>query len=56
LFRSSCEGGTGETIFSIQQRVEDAGFTDVMVIPMGGDNVFLHCRNHGDMMLLIILA
>jgi len=39
-----------ETILSVQQRVEDAGFTNVEVTPMGGDKVFLRCRNNEDIM------
>ena len=39
---------TGETILSIQHRVEDAGFVDLEVISMGGDKVFLRCRSNDD--------
>ena len=38
----------GETILSIQQRVEDAGFVNVDVISMGGDRFFLRCRSDND--------
>jgi len=42
--------GAEETIESVQHRVEDAGFSNVEVIPMGGDKVFLRCRNNDDIM------
>ena len=38
----------GETILSIQQRVDDVGFNNVEVISMGGDKVFLRSRNNED--------
>jgi hypothetical protein len=34
---------SGDSSLSLQQRVEDAGFTSVVVTPMGSDRVFLHC-------------
>ena len=39
-----------ETMLSVQQRVEDAGFSNVEVISMGGDMFLLHCRNNEDIM------
>ena len=39
-----------ETILAIQNRVEDAGFDDVEVIPMGGDKVFLRCHSNDDVL------
>jgi hypothetical protein len=33
--------GAAETILSVQHRVNDAGFQNVEVVPMGGDKVFL---------------
>jgi hypothetical protein len=47
---------TGETLLSIQQRVEDAGFDTVEVIPMGGDRAFLHCRDNGNILQVFIDA
>ena len=44
---------TGESMLSIQQRVEDVGFTSVMVTPMGGDRVFLHCSHDVDVWKVI---
>jgi len=38
----------GDSALSWQQRVEDAGFQHVVVIPLGGDRVFLHCSDGGD--------
>jgi len=35
-------------MLSIQQRVEDAGFTNVVVTPTVTDRVFLHCSNQED--------
>jgi len=32
----------GEAIPMIQSRIEDAGFSDIDVIPFGGDGVFIH--------------
>ena len=32
----------GEAILVIQNRVEDAGFRDVGIIPLGADKVFIH--------------
>jgi len=39
---------TGDSTISIQQRVEDAWFTSVVVTPMGSDRVFLHCTRGDD--------
>jgi hypothetical protein len=33
----------GDTVLSFQQRIIDAGFSNVMVTPLGGDRVFLSC-------------
>jgi len=44
---------TGESMLSIQQRVEDAGFTSVVVNLMGGDRVFLHCSHDVDVWKVI---
>jgi hypothetical protein len=32
----------GESIALIQNRVEDAGFKDIDIIPLGADKVFIH--------------
>jgi len=42
--------GADESFLSIQNRVQDAGFSNVEVIPMGGDRVFMRCRNNDDIM------
>lgn len=34
---------SGDSSLSLQQRVEDAGFVNVVVTPLGSDRVFLHC-------------
>lgn len=39
---------SGDSSLSLQQRVEDAGFTNVVVTPMGGDRVFLYCTGGED--------
>lgn len=39
---------SGDSSLSIQQRVEDAGFTNIVVTPMGSDKVFLHCLDGED--------
>jgi hypothetical protein len=38
----------GNSALDIQQRVEDAGFSGVVVTPLGGDRVFLHCNDGED--------
>ena len=38
----------GESALSLQQRVKDAGFPNVVVIPLGGDWVFLNCFDGED--------
>lgn len=38
----------GNSAVAMQQRVDDAGFPHVVVTPMGGDKVFLHCSDGGD--------
>jgi len=44
---------SGDSTLSPQQRVEDAGFDNVVVTPMGSDKVFLHCSRGGDMWQVI---
>jgi len=39
---------SGDSSLSIQQRVVDAGFDNVVVTPMGSDQVFLHCVGEED--------
>lgn len=39
---------SGDSTLSLQQRVEDAGFLNVVVTPMGSDRVFIHCLNGDD--------
>lgn len=39
---------SGDSTLSLQQRVEDAGFVNVVVTPMGSDRVFIHCLNGED--------
>jgi len=41
---------TKETLWSVQERVEDVGFRNVEVIPMGGEKVFLRSRIEDDIM------
>jgi len=36
---------SGDSALDIQQRVVDAGFSGVVVTPLGGDKVFLHCQD-----------
>lgn len=36
---------TCDSLLSIQERVKDVGFTNVVVTPMGSDKVILHCLN-----------
>ncbi|CAG9768404.1 unnamed protein product [Ceutorhynchus assimilis] len=38
----------GDSALDLQQRVEDAGFPNVVVTPMGGDRVFLNCSGDED--------
>ena len=38
----------GDSALVLQQRVEDAGFHQGIVTPMGGDRVFLHCDGGDD--------
>jgi len=38
----------GDSTLALQQRVEDAGFQYVVVTPMGGERVFLHCTDGED--------
>jgi hypothetical protein len=44
--------GLGESILSTQQRVEEVGYSNVEVISMGGDKVFLRSRNNEDVLHL----
>lgn len=37
-----------DSTVALQQKVNDAGFINVMVIPMGGDRVFLYCTGGED--------
>jgi hypothetical protein len=37
-----------DSTVALQQKVEDAGFNHVVVTPMGGDRVFLHCNDGED--------
>jgi hypothetical protein len=39
---------SGDSTLSIQQRMEDAGFNNVVVTPMGSDRVFLYCKGDAD--------
>jgi hypothetical protein len=39
---------SGESSLSLQQRVVDAGFVNIEVIPMGSDRVLLRCSNGED--------
>jgi len=39
---------TGDSVLALQQRMDDAGFRQVIVTPMGGDKVFLHCNGKED--------
>lgn len=41
-----------ESTLAIQQKMEDAGFPKVVITPIGGDRVFLHC-NEGEEMWTI---
>jgi len=38
----------GDSSLALQHRVEDADFSHVIVTPMGGERVFLHCSDGGD--------
>lgn len=38
----------GESSLAIQQKVDDAGFPNVVVTQLGGDCVFIHCNNGED--------
>lgn len=41
---------TGDSVLSIQQRVQETGFGFVRVISMGGEQVFLHCPDGENVM------
>lgn len=38
----------GDSTLALQQRIEDTGFLSVVVIPLGGDRVFLHSTGGED--------
>lgn len=40
----------GDSSLDLQQRVKDASFHNVVVTPMGGHKVFLHCLGTDDML------
>ena len=40
----------GDSSLALQQMVDDAGFDNIVVTPMGSDMVFLHCSGGGDML------
>jgi len=40
---------SGDSSLALQQRVEDAGFDNIVVTPMGSNRVFLHISGGGDM-------
>ena len=40
---------SGDSSLSLQQRMEDAGFDNIVVTPMGSDRVFLNVSGGGDM-------
>lgn len=40
----------GYSSLDVQQRVVDAGFHNVVVTPIGGDKMFLHCSSKVDML------
>jgi hypothetical protein len=46
----------GEAIPIIQSRVEDVGFRDVDIIPLGADKVFLHSLSEVDIMQIVVEA
>jgi len=39
---------SGDSSLAMPQRVEDAGFNNVIVIPTGSNKVFLHCTGGED--------
>lgn len=47
---------TGETILAIQNRVEDASFDDMEVIPISGVKVFLRCHSNDDILKVLNYA
>ncbi|XP_045830922.1 uncharacterized protein LOC123922227 [Trifolium pratense] len=46
----------GEAVPLVQDRILDAGFKDLVLIPMGADKVFLRCLAGGDVMRTVINA
>ncbi|MCH84567.1 sulfate transporter, partial [Trifolium medium] len=43
----------GEAIPLVQQRIEDAGFSDLCIVPLGADKVFIRCLSAEDAMVVI---
>ncbi|GAU51172.1 hypothetical protein TSUD_412070 [Trifolium subterraneum] len=43
----------GEVVSMVQQRIEDAGFTNLVITPMGADKVFIYCKSELDIMCTI---
>ena len=43
----------GDSTLSFQQRIEDVGFPNVSITPLGGDRVFLHCTG-GDAFSIVL--
>jgi hypothetical protein len=43
----------GEAITVVQNRVEDAGFGDLDIIPLGADRVFLRCTSDRETLSLL---
>jgi hypothetical protein len=48
IFRHDCFCHRGDSALAIQQKVDDAGFPNVVVIPMGGDKVFINSTGGDD--------
>jgi hypothetical protein len=46
----------GDFISIVQQKIIDAGFDNVRVLPRGGDNVVLLCPDKEDMMSIYLEA
>lgn len=40
----------GEAILMVHNRIEDAGFTDIDIIPMGADKVFIQSLSDSDVL------
>ncbi|CAJ2667051.1 uncharacterized protein LOC123905098 [Trifolium pratense] len=43
----------GESLSVVHNRIMDAGFSDLILIPMGADKVFVHSTENGDAMSVI---